>query len=181
MAMRHTPAVAGRFYPAQPQALETEVARLLSSRQEPQPVKAVVSPHTGISYSGAVAGAVYRRIRCPAVFLILGPNHMGVGEPVALMAEGKWEMPLGAVALDRELAAALRGACPLCGMIRSPMPASIPWKCNCPFCRCSVRRVALSRSSRVSSPLRSAKNSAMRWRKLCSVAVVRWLSSPVPT
>ena len=42
--MRRTPAVAELFYPAQPQALETEVARLLSSRQEPQPVKAVVSP-----------------------------------------------------------------------------------------------------------------------------------------
>jgi AmmeMemoRadiSam system protein B len=113
MAMRRTPAVAGLFYPAQPGALKAEVARLLSPRQEPQPVKAVISPHAGIGYSGAVAGAVYGRIHCPAVFIALGPNHMGVGEPVALMAEGEWETPLGAVAIDREVATVLRSACPL--------------------------------------------------------------------
>ncbi len=98
--MRRPPAVAGLFHPAQLQALETEVVRLLSSRQEPQPVKAVVSPHPGIGYSGVVTGAVYRRMRCPAGFLRFGPNHRGVGEPVAMMAEGEWETPLGAVAID---------------------------------------------------------------------------------
>jgi MEMO1 family protein len=113
MAMRRPPAVAGLFYPAQPEALKAEVARLLSSRQAPQSVKAVVSPHAGIGYSGAVAGAVYGRIRCPTVFLVLGPNHRGVGESVALMAEGEWETPLGTVVIDCELAVALRSACPL--------------------------------------------------------------------
>ena len=111
--MRRTPAVAGLFYPAQPEALKAEVTRLLSPRQAPQPVKAVVSPHAGLGYSGAVAGAVYGRIHCPAVFLLLGPNHRGVGAPVALTAEGEWETPLGAVAIDREVATALRSACPL--------------------------------------------------------------------
>jgi MEMO1 family protein len=90
-----------------------EMARLLSPRQEPLAVQAVVSPHAGLGYSGAVAGAVYGRIYCPAVFLILGPNHRGVGEPVALMAEGEWQTPLGAVAIDREVAITLRSACPL--------------------------------------------------------------------
>jgi MEMO1 family protein len=113
MAMRRTPAVAGAFYPAQPEALKAEVARLLSPRQEPQPVKAVVSPHAGFGYSGAVAGAMYGRIQCPAVFILIGPNHRGVGEPVALMAEGEWETPLGTVAIDRELATSLHSACPL--------------------------------------------------------------------
>jgi MEMO1 family protein len=113
MAMRRTPAVAGVFYPAQPEALKTEVARLLSPRREPQLVKAVVSPHAGIGYSGTVAGAMYGHIHCPAVFILLGPNHMGMGEPVALMAEGEWETPLGVVAIDREVATSLRRACPL--------------------------------------------------------------------
>src|ERR671925_31828 len=105
--MRRMPAVAGFFYPAQPEALKAEVARLLIPRREPQPVKAVVSPHAGIAYSGAVAGAVYGDIRCPEVFILLGPNHMGVGEPVAVTAEGEWETPLGVVTIDREVAMAL--------------------------------------------------------------------------
>jgi MEMO1 family protein len=111
--MRRMPAVAGVFYPAQPETLRAEVGRLLLPRQEPQMVKAVVSPHAGIAYSGMVAGAVYGRIHCPEVFILLGPNHAGVGESVALTAEGEWETPLGAVTIDREVAGALRSACPL--------------------------------------------------------------------
>lgn len=110
--MRRTPAVAGFFYPALAETLKAEVTRLLGPQQEPQAVKAVISPHAAIGYSGAVAGAVYRRIRCPAVVLMLGPNHSGVGEPVAVMTEGEWETPLGAVGIDREVAMALRSACP---------------------------------------------------------------------
>jgi len=111
--MRRPPTVAGSFYPAQPDALKAEVARLLSLTPEPRVVKAVVSPHAGLGYSGAVAGAVYERISCPEVFLMLGPKHRGVSEPVALMADGEWETPLGAVAIDREVATVLRSACPL--------------------------------------------------------------------
>jgi AmmeMemoRadiSam system protein B len=113
IAMRRTPAVAGIFYPAQPDALKAELAYLLPPCQDRQIVKAVVSPHAGIAYSGAVAGAVYGRIHCPEIFILLGPNHRGVGEPVALMAEGEWETPLGVVPIDREVAMTLRRACPL--------------------------------------------------------------------
>jgi AmmeMemoRadiSam system protein B len=111
--MRRTPAVAGLFYPAQPETLQAEVRRLLSPRQAPQPVKAIVSPHAGLGYSGTVAGAVYARIQCPMIFLLLGPNHRGVGESVALMVEGEWETPLGTVAIDQEVATGLRSACSL--------------------------------------------------------------------
>jgi len=64
-------------------------------------------------YSGAVAGAVYAHLRVPDVFLLLGPNHTGRGELLALMSQGEWETPLGAVAIDHELASALFTACPL--------------------------------------------------------------------
>jgi hypothetical protein len=105
--------VAGLFYPAQPETLKAQVAQLLGPRQELHTVKAIVSPHAGIGYSGAVAGVVYGQIHCPAVFLMLGPNHSGTGVPVASMTEGEWETPLGTVAIDRDLAIALRAACPL--------------------------------------------------------------------
>jgi AmmeMemoRadiSam system protein B len=110
--MRRQPAVAGYFYPEAPDRLRAEVARLLTAEGEARPVKAVVSPHAALQYSGAVAGAVYARMHRPEVCIILGPNHTGVGEPVALMAEGVWETPLGLVHIDRELAEALQAACP---------------------------------------------------------------------
>jgi MEMO1 family protein len=63
-------------------------------------VKAVVSPHAGLGYSGAVAGAVYGRICCLEVFRMRGPNHRGMGEPLALMGDGEWETLLSTVAID---------------------------------------------------------------------------------
>jgi MEMO1 family protein len=111
--MRRKPAVAGYFYPAEPSILRAKIERLLAPLGDTQPVKAVVSPHAGIQYSGAVAGAVYARIRFPEVVLLLGPNHTGLGPPMALMTEGEWETPLGTVSIDHELAAALLEAFPL--------------------------------------------------------------------
>jgi MEMO1 family protein len=110
--MRRKPAVAGYFYPAEPSVLRAAMERLLAPPVDTQPVKAVVSPHAGIQYSGAVAGAVYAYLRVPEVFLLLGPNHAGLGPPMALMTEGEWETPLGTVSIDDELAAALIEAAP---------------------------------------------------------------------
>lgn len=111
--MRRKPAVAGYFYPREAGALRAEVAQFLGTQEARRPVKGVVSPHAGIMYSGPVAGAVYTRIPFPEVFMLLGPNHAGLGEPIALMSEGEWETPLGVVPIDHELATALRTAYPL--------------------------------------------------------------------
>jgi AmmeMemoRadiSam system protein B len=115
------PAVAGRFYPGNAQHLRTEVETLTTPRaiagQEPAeakiPAKGCVVPHAGYMYSGAVAGAVYRRLELPSRCVILCPNHTGVGEPLAVMSRGAWRTPLGDVPVDAELADALKAAMPL--------------------------------------------------------------------
>ena len=66
--------------------------------------KAVVAPHAGFICSGPVAGKVYSRIRNYDTYVILGPNHSGVGSPAAVYSEGAWAMPMGEVPIDRELA-----------------------------------------------------------------------------
>jgi hypothetical protein len=64
-------------------------------------------------YSGHVAGSVYAELDLPRHFLILGPNHMGLGQPLAIMSCGAWETPLGSVAIDTPLAEALMARFPL--------------------------------------------------------------------
>jgi AmmeMemoRadiSam system protein B len=64
-------------------------------------------------YSGHVAGAVYARLELPKRYIILCPNHTGVGEPLAIMSEGSWHTPLGNVAIDTPLAKALMSRFPL--------------------------------------------------------------------
>jgi AmmeMemoRadiSam system protein B len=59
-------------------------------------------------YSGHVAGAVYARLELPDRFIILCPNHTGMGQPLAIMSEGDWDTPLGTCSIDTELAQELR-------------------------------------------------------------------------
>jgi AmmeMemoRadiSam system protein B len=112
------PAVAGRFYPANPQRLRAEVASYTTAPAD-APVEAkiralgCVVPHAGYMYSGHVAGAVYRRLELPQRMVILCPNHTGMGEPLAIMSEGAWHTPLGDVPIDAELAVELKRQMPL--------------------------------------------------------------------
>ena len=115
------PAVAGRFYPGNAQHLRTEVETFTTPRAtagqevaEPKiPAVGCVVPHAGYMYSGAVAGAVYRRLELPRRCVILCPNHTGMGDPLAIMSRGAWHTPLGDVPVDAELAEALKAATPL--------------------------------------------------------------------
>lgn len=105
--MVRQPAVAGRFYPGERAALAREVDRLLGPPGARIRAKGVVAPHAGYVYSGAIAGAVYGRVEVPARVVILGPNHTGEGEPVALHPAGAWRLPTGEVPLDEGLTRAL--------------------------------------------------------------------------
>ena len=114
------PAVAGRFYPGNAQHLRAEVetyttARAEASAQSEPKIRALgcVVPHAGYMYSGHVAGAVYRRLELPRRFVILCPNHTGMGEPLAIMSEGAWHTPLGDVPIDDDLAKQLKSRMPL--------------------------------------------------------------------
>jgi MEMO1 family protein len=108
---RH-PAVAGRFYPRDPDDLRTEVQGYLSQSISSTSgrVKAVgcVAPHAGYMYSGHVAGAVFTRIEIPQLCVVMCPNHTGMGRALAMMCEGAWKTPLGEVPIDSEFAAALK-------------------------------------------------------------------------
>lgn len=104
--VRH-PAVAGRFYPREPEVLRQEVASYLSgpeSKQESIRALGCIAPHAGYMYSGPVAGAVFARLQIPTRVVLLCPNHTGMGRPLAVMSEGEWETPLGNVPIDTGLA-----------------------------------------------------------------------------
>jgi len=101
------PAVAGRFYPAQREALVRDVESHVERSAKKSPALGIVAPHAGFMYSGDVAGAVYSRIEIPDTVILIGPNHTGRGEAVAVMTEGVWSMPMGDITIDRELANAL--------------------------------------------------------------------------
>ena len=112
--VRH-PAVAGRFYPRDPDDLRAEVQSYLSPPGETVSALGCVVPHAGYVYSGHVAGAVYARLDLPRRCILMCPNHTGMGHPLAIMSSGVWETPLGRVPIDEPLAAALKERFPLLG------------------------------------------------------------------
>lgn len=111
--MSRAPAVAGRFYPGHPDELRAMIQGYLEPNAAPQKALLAVCPHAGYVFSGAVAGQVLSRVAIPGRVMVLGPNHQGLGQRAALMSRGSWRTPLGEVALDAELGAALKAASPL--------------------------------------------------------------------
>jgi MEMO1 family protein len=113
------PAVAGRFYPADPHVLRSDVRTYLSqtspAKSSPKPLRAIgcMAPHAGYMYSGHVAGAVFAELRIPELCIVMCPNHSGVGQPLAINSEGAWETPLGDVPIDNEFASAIKQRFPL--------------------------------------------------------------------
>ena len=108
--MVRPPAVAGRFYPAEPAVLIEQVDSFLKREAAAPRVRArgCVVPHAGYLYSGHVAGAVYDRLELPARFIILCPRHYPQGEDLAINSVGTWKTPLGEAKIDSALAAELK-------------------------------------------------------------------------
>ncbi len=106
------PHLAGRWYPADRQALDRIVRELLDAGGAPQPgVVAVVVPHAAYQYSGptaargfAAAGAGVRRA------VVLGPSHFAGFRGAALLPMSGYRTPLGVVPIDAEATAALARA-----------------------------------------------------------------------
>ncbi|RBY83724.1 AmmeMemoRadiSam system protein B [Geodermatophilus sp. TF02-6] len=116
--MRVRPAaVAGRFYPADPAALADLVDGLLRGvhldvrpgvRPAVRPARpvAVVAPHAGYRYSGAVAAAAHACLACrrEAVgrVVVLGPAHLVPLDGMAVPTVDAFATPLGPVEVDAD-------------------------------------------------------------------------------
>jgi AmmeMemoRadiSam system protein B len=113
--MLRLPAVAGTFYPSNPDELSALVRKYSGSvaRDARMSVRACLVPHAGYVYSGHVAGAVLGAIALPKKIIILGVRHSPRGESLAILSSGAWRTPLGDTPIDEPLAQALLKACPL--------------------------------------------------------------------
>ncbi|MGQ9583210.1 MAG: AmmeMemoRadiSam system protein B [Thermoplasmatota archaeon] len=116
------PAVAGMFYRRGRELLTEQVRSCFTHRlgpgrvpvlaaPGPRRIKGAVFPHAGYEYSGPVAAhsaSALAEDGFPESFLIIGPNHRGWGEDLAVGTEA-FSMPMGRVAVDAPLARALIG------------------------------------------------------------------------
>ena len=112
------PSQAGAFYAGSKESLKRQIEGCFTHRfgpgiipkvveDGPRKILGLICPHAGYMYSGPVAANSYYRLALDGkvdTFVILGPNHYGVGSGLALMNSGVWRTPLGDVEVDVELA-----------------------------------------------------------------------------
>ena len=118
--MRYS-AVAGQFYAGTETTLRKQVEDCflheLGPGQIPEinpkgerKIRGIVSPHAGFMFSGPIAAHGFAELAkdgFPEVFIILGPNHHGVGSGIAITTHD-FETPMGIMEIDQDLASNVR-------------------------------------------------------------------------
>ncbi|MFH0940053.1 MAG: AmmeMemoRadiSam system protein B [Planctomycetota bacterium] len=100
------PAVAGSFYPSDPDQLTVAISQYLKNApQGSTSASAFILPHAGYMYSGSVAASAYaqmNRIRDQVSrVVLLGPAHRMPIHGLAASGADRWATPLGEVAVNR--------------------------------------------------------------------------------
>jgi AmmeMemoRadiSam system protein B len=120
------PAVAGTFYRGDPRALRAEIEDCFTHQLGPGAIPTVdpegpgrilglVCPHAALQYSGPAAAWSYRELArdgAPDAIIVVGPNHTGMGQAVAVSAAAAWNTPLGDVPVAADLRAGVLAAFP---------------------------------------------------------------------
>lgn len=116
--IRRYPSVVGIFYEPDKDALRSQIEWCFQhplgpgnlpeksrKTEEGDEIKALIVPHAGVMYSGPIAAHAYYELALSdsaETFVIIGPNHTGLGAPLAVYPGGEWVTPLGAISVDEE-------------------------------------------------------------------------------
>jgi len=108
-------AVAGTFYPSDPDTLHQDIQRYLDdadptpqpAEPETPPVKAIIVPHAGYRYSGPVAASAYRYVQALRGKIkrvaLIGPAHRVPVTGLATTSASAFDTPLGPVPIDLDI------------------------------------------------------------------------------
>ena len=111
--MTRIPAVAGRFYEDENEALINQIKDCFHHKLGPGAlpisktngyVKAIISPHAGYMFSGPCAAWGFKEIaesEIAKTYIIIGPNHYGSGSSISFE---DWKTPFGIIKTNKDLA-----------------------------------------------------------------------------
>lgn len=147
MVQIHQPAVAGQFYPADAETLTTIVEGFLdsASTRVDRPVQAVIVPHAGYVFSGAVAAEAYAGISPEAVYeriFIIGPGHREAFRGAAVDGSCEvYSMPFGDVSVDTRTCLELAAADSVFHNRRKPFEKEHCLEVQIPFLQARLKRM----------------------------------------
>lgn len=103
------PVVSGLFYPDQAEQLRSELDIYFSVATKPQSysdIRALIVPHAGYNYSGAVAAKAYQQLDENRTFenlFVIAPSHHVAFNGASVFSQGNYETPLGTVEVNLKL------------------------------------------------------------------------------
>ncbi len=106
------PAVAGQFYPGNPETLKHKIQSFLKEVKAPKvkgKIYGIIVPHAGYDFSGQTAAYAFKQIEGERydTVIILGPSHQVAFKGAAVYPTGYWHTPLGDVEIDISFATRL--------------------------------------------------------------------------
>ena len=108
------PVFAGSFYEASFAKLEKQIKGCFYDKFGPGDLPAgrsrkrafcIICPHAAYKYSGQCAAWAHKEIaeaECPELFIVVGPNHSGIGPGFATFLFSDWETPFGTAGVDKD-------------------------------------------------------------------------------
>jgi AmmeMemoRadiSam system protein B len=132
------PAVAGMFYPGDPDELRSTIKGLLQQakkKSHPGDLQALIVPHAGYLYSGLTAAHAYTLLsdRKIDTVALIGPSHREYFDHISIYSGAAFETPLGAVQIDQQLRDALVACSPLVRMAHEGHRAEHSLEVQIPF------------------------------------------------
>jgi hypothetical protein len=93
-------AVEGQFYPSNKKELKKQLKKYIKGKQDKK-IRAIIVPHAGYMFSGRCAGKAYSMLPFYPTYILIGVNHSGIGEDIAISLED-FQTPLGIVKNNKE-------------------------------------------------------------------------------
>jgi len=136
-------AMAGMFYPADAGLLSRTILEYLEGTPHELPTpgvpKALIVPHAGYVYSGAVAASAYDLLRLARGIVtkavLLGPCHRVAAHGLALPRATAFQTLLGRAHVDLAAVAAIRDLPQVVESNAARTHRNMPSRCSCHSCR----------------------------------------------
>ena len=98
--------IAGTWYEGRPETLQRNIDNYLDRAKLPElpgEVIAVIAPHAGHRYSGAIAGCALAALRgrLPDLVAVIAPMHHPYMQPLITSSHDAYATPLGSILIDK--------------------------------------------------------------------------------
>lgn len=96
--------VAGQFYPSEKDKLLKQINNFFAEAEKSDfKSEVIIVPHAGYVYSGQVAASGFKVLKKKKTYVLLGPNHTGLGSEISISNSDFWETPIGKIKVNKKL------------------------------------------------------------------------------